>query len=115
MVPPSIIQRAATIAFAWYNHRCCGSRLQRWTISKQEMNESIDSMSDAGPAPGSETEKAAEIDKNVESAQVETLDLYGSIPDLMGDLDADEYWGIVRGNRKYDHLESGEPDIENRS
>lgn len=46
--------------------------------------------------------KISSIREVVSREPISTLSLYGSIPDLKGNLSDDEYWGIVRGTRKYD-------------
>ena len=58
-------------------------------------------VTDSGLTSGSKITPVSSIDEIDDSSQADTVELFGSIPDLMGEMDADEYWGIVRGNRRY--------------
>ncbi len=51
---------------------------------------------------GSKISQVAAIEEIESESPINTLSLYGSIPDLLGGMRPEEYWGIVRGNRLYD-------------
>ena len=49
----------------------------------------------------SKISQVATIEEIETDSSINTASLFGSIPDLWGDLTPDQYWGIVRGNRSY--------------
>ena len=57
---------------------------------------------DTGLASGSKITHITSLIEVTSNEPISAMNLYGAIPDLMGDMTPEEYWVIVRGNRSYD-------------